>query len=133
MSGTRKKQKKTTTSTGSLSVKRRRSSTTRTPTSNQTPTSTKSGSELQAGRKEIQKNSSLFSSTVPRQHRTKKSIELSAQDALLQKRREIWKGYDDESLPELNDAQIVDLAENSIPYRDWLKERRKRRAQRPES
>ena len=132
MSGTTKKQKQTTANTGSHSAKPRKSSVTRTPSSSRTPSETKNDSGSRVGRKEPQKSSSL-SSSIAKQRRTKKSTESLAQDALAQRRKEIWKGYDDENLPELKDAQIIDLAENSIPYREWVKERRKRRAQRSAS
>ena len=132
MSGTKKKPRQTSESMESPSAKQRRSSTTPTQASNRTLSGKKSDSESQAGRKEAQKSSSLSLSTV-RSRQGKKSTESSAHDALIQKRKRVWQGYDNESLPELKDDQILDLAENSVSYRTWLKERRKRRGQRDAS
>ena len=117
---------------GSRSAKPQKSSVIRTQSSNQIPSTKKNDSGSRAGRKETQKNSSS-SSSIAQQRRTKKSTESSAQDALVQKRKQVWKGYDDENLPELKEAQIIDLAENSIPYREWLNERRKKRLQKSAS
>ena len=106
MSGTKKKPRQTSESMESPSAKQRRSSTTPTQASNRTLSGKKSDSESQAGRKEAQKSSSLSLSTV-RSRQGKKSTESSAHDALIQKRKRVWQGYDNESLPELNMSTLT--------------------------